>query len=203
MAWSEAAVMVARLAAGESVLVHGGSSGIGTMAIQVARALGASPVACTVGSDAKASAVRDLGADTVVNYREQDFVSAVKAATAGRGADVILDIIGAKYLAPNVSVLAPDGRLVVIGLQGGMTAEIDLGVLMRSRGAVHVTSLRGRPLEQKAEICRAVVVGLWPLVADGRVRPVVGASYPMDRVADAHQLVESSGHIGKVLLVRP
>jgi putative PIG3 family NAD(P)H quinone oxidoreductase len=193
-------VMAGRLRAGESVLVHGGASGIGTMATQVASALGAAPVVCTVGSAAKAEAIVGLGADHVVNYREQDFVAEVRELT-GRGADIVLDIIGAKYLARNLEALAPDGRLVVIGLQGGATAEIDLGRLMVNRQSVHAATLRARPLDQKAEICTAVVAGLWPLIAGGLVRPVVGASYRMSEVAAAHELVEASGHVGKVLLV--
>jgi putative PIG3 family NAD(P)H quinone oxidoreductase len=200
--WSNL-VMVGRLQPGESVLVHGGASGIGTMAVQVAKALGAGPVVCTVGSAAKAEAVLGLGADVAVNYREQDFAEAVRDASNGRGVDVVLDIIGAKYLAANLSSLAPDGRLVVIGMQGGMRAELDLGLMMRARSALQVTSLRGRPLEQKAAICRSVVENLWPLVTAGRVRPIIGASYPMDQAAAAHTLVEESGHIGKVLLTRP
>jgi putative PIG3 family NAD(P)H quinone oxidoreductase len=200
--WSNV-VQAARLTRGESFLVHGGSSGIGTMAIQVAKALGARPVLCTVGTAEKADACLALGADVAVNYRDDDFVARAKEATGGRGVDVVLDIIGAKYLAANVDVLAPDGRLVVIGLQGGARAEIDLGVLMRSRGSVIATTLRGRPVEQKAAICRAVAEGLWPLVAAGRVRPVVHATFPMDEARDAHRLVADSGHVGKVLLTRP
>jgi putative PIG3 family NAD(P)H quinone oxidoreductase len=199
--WSNL-VIAGRLAKGEAVLVHGGASGIGTVATQVATALGANPVACTVGSAAKAEAVRELGADLVIDYNQQDFVEAVRELT-GRGVDLILDIVGAKYLARNLAALAPDGRLVVIGLQGGATAELDLGQLMRNRSSVHATTLRARPVAQKAAICRAVVEGLWPLIADGRVRPVVGATYPMTEVAAAHQLVEESGHVGKVLLIRP
>jgi putative PIG3 family NAD(P)H quinone oxidoreductase len=199
--WSNL-VQVGRLRAGESVLIHGGASGIGTMATQVAAALGAAPVVCTVGSAAKADAVRDLGADLAVDYNNDDFVAAVRRLT-GRGVDLILDIVGAKYLARNLDALAPDGRLVVIGLQGGATAEIDLGRLLTRRLSVHATTLRARPIEQKAEICRAVVEGLWPLVADGRVRPVVGSTYPMTEAAAAHPLVEESGHVGKVLLIRP
>jgi putative PIG3 family NAD(P)H quinone oxidoreductase len=200
--WSNL-VLVGGLTRGHSVLVHGGGSGIGTMAVQVARALGASPILATVGSEAKAEAVRDLGADVTIDYTAEDFVAVARAATDGRGVDVVLDIIGAKYLARNLESLAPDGRLVVIGLQGGATAELDLGLMLRTRTSVHVTSLRGRPLEQKAAICRAVVADLWPLVTAGTVRPVVGATYPMDRAADAHRLVEASGHVGKVLLVVP
>jgi putative PIG3 family NAD(P)H quinone oxidoreductase len=200
--WSNL-VQVAALTPGETVLVHGGASGIGTTAIQVARALGAGTVVCTVGSPDKAARCRDLGADVTVNYREQDFVEETRAATAGRGADVVLDIIGAAYLDRNVEVLAPDGRLVVIGLQGGTRAELDLNALLRKRASVHATSLRGRPVEQKAAVCADVVAGLWPLVAAGRVRPVIGAAYPMDRVAEAHRLVAESGHVGKVLLTVP
>jgi putative PIG3 family NAD(P)H quinone oxidoreductase len=200
--WSNV-VQVARLAAGESFLVHGGSSGIGTMAIQVAKALDAAPVICTVGTADKAGRCRELGADVTVNYKEQDFVEVARTATDGRGVDVVLDIIGAGYLARNVDVLAADGRLVVIGLQGGATAEIDLNALLRKRAAVHATSLRARPREQKAAICAAVVAQLWPLISSGRVHPVVHATYPMDRVADAHRAVAASEHVGKVLLSRP
>jgi putative PIG3 family NAD(P)H quinone oxidoreductase len=200
--WSNV-VEIARLRAGESFLVHGGSSGIGTMAIQIAKALGAAPILCTVGSQAKADACRRLGADLAINYRDGidgDFGARCRDATGGRGVDVILDIIGARYLAANVGALAPEGRLVVIGLQGGASAELDLGLLLRSRGSVHATTLRGRPPEQKAAICAAVVEGLWPLVESGRVRPVIDRTLPMADVADAHRLVAESGHIGKVLL---
>ena len=195
--WSNV-VTVGRLSSGETFLVHGGASGIGTLAIQVARALGAGHVACTVGSSDKADRCRELGADVVVNYREQDFVEVLRESVGG--VDVLLDIIGAKYLARNVEVLAPDGRLVVIGLQGGATAELDLNALLRKRASVHATSLRGRPPEQKADVCAAVVDGLWPLIEKRDVRPVVGASYPMSQVAEAHRLVADSGHVGKVLL---
>jgi putative PIG3 family NAD(P)H quinone oxidoreductase len=197
--WSNV-VMTARLGAGEAFLVHGGGSGIGTMAIQVAAARGARTVACTVGGPGKAERCRELGATLVVDYRSEDFVEVVRSAT-GSGADVVLDIMGAAYLHRNVEALAPDGRLVVIGLQGGTTAELDLGALLRKRGSVHATNLRGRPPEQKAEICAAVVTDLWPLVEAGRVRPVVDAAFPMARAADAHRLVEASGHVGKVLLL--
>jgi putative PIG3 family NAD(P)H quinone oxidoreductase len=199
--WSNL-VVVGRFTEGESVLVHGGSSGIGTMAIQVANALGAAHVACTVGSAEKAERCRALGADAVVNYREQDFVEVVREAT-GSGADLVLDIMGAAYLSRNLDVLAPDGRLVVIGLQGGMKAEIDLNALLRKRAAVHGTSLRARPLPQKAAICAAVEADLWPLISAGKVQPVVHATYPMDQVAQAHRVVADSSHVGKVLLVRP
>jgi putative PIG3 family NAD(P)H quinone oxidoreductase len=200
--WSNV-VQIAGLRSGESFLVHGGASGIGTMAIQVAKALGASPVLCTVGTKQKADACRDLGADVTVNYRDEDFAATARAATGDRGVDVILDIIGAKYLASNLAALAPDGRLAVIGLQGGARAELDLGLLLRQRAAVHATTLRGRPAQQKAAICQAVIAELWPFVAAQQVRPVVHAVLPMPQAADAHRLVESSKHVGKVLLVRP
>jgi putative PIG3 family NAD(P)H quinone oxidoreductase len=199
--WSNV-VQLAGLVEGESFLVHGGSSGIGTMAIQVADALGASPILCTVGSNDKAERCRELGADVVINYRDQDFVEVAQAET-GRGVDVVLDIMGAAYLARNLDALAPDGRIVVIGLQGGGTAELNLGVLMSKRATVHATTLRGRPTEQKSAICAAVAADLWPLVESREVRPVVAASIPMDRATDAHQLVESSTHVGKVVLTVP
>jgi putative PIG3 family NAD(P)H quinone oxidoreductase len=199
--WSNV-VQVGRLAAGEVLLVHGGGSGIGTLAIQVGKALGATVVA-TAGSAEKVELCRELGADAAINYRDDDFVAATRDATGDHGADVILDIVGAKYLARNLDALAMDGRLVIIGMQGGMKAELDLGALMRTRGSLHVTGLRSRPLEQKAAICAAVVAGLWPMIADGRVRPIVGATYPMDRIAEAHRLVADSGHTGKVLLTVP
>ena len=173
------------------------------MAIQVAKALGAKPILCTVGSASKADACRGLGADVAVNYREEDFAARCREETGGRGVDVILDIIGARYLASNVSALATDGRLVVIGLQGGATAELDLGLLLRTRGTVHATTLRGRPLEQKTSICADVTARLWPLVESGQVRPVVDRMLPMTDVADAHRLVAESAHVGKVVLVSP
>jgi putative PIG3 family NAD(P)H quinone oxidoreductase len=200
--WSNV-VQVARLRAGESFLVHGGASGIGTMAIQVAKALGATPVLCTVGTPAKADACRELGADVVINYRDEQFAARAKEATGGRGVDVVLDIIGARYLAANVETLAPDGRLAVIGLQGGAKAELDLGLLLRSRGSISATTLRNRPPAQKAAICTAVVDRLWPLVGSGQVRPVVDRVLAMTDVRDAHRLVAASGHVGKVLLATP
>ena len=199
--WSNL-VLIAELRAGEVLLVHGGASGIGTFAIQVGKALGAT-VIVTAGSPEKLERCRALGADRAVNYQDEDFVAAVQDETAGHGADVVLDIMGAAYLERNLKVLASGGRLVCIGMQGGTRAELDLGALMRKRGTVHATSLRTRPLAEKASICRAVVEGLWPLIADGQVVPVIGASYPMDRIAEAHTLVAESGHIGKVLLTVP
>src|SRR3954471_22043452 len=200
--WSNV-VQTGKLATGMSFLVHGGGSGIGTMAIQVAVALGATPVLCTVGTADKAARCRDLGADVAVNYHDEDFVTVARDTTDGRGVDVVLDILGGSYLARNVDVLAADGRLVVIGLQGGAKAELDLNALLRKRAVVHATSLRARPLQQKAAICAAVEAGLWPLVESGQVRPVVHATYPMDQVAEAHRVVADNSPVGKVLLTRP
>jgi putative PIG3 family NAD(P)H quinone oxidoreductase len=199
--WSNL-VQIAELSEGDVLLVHGGASGIGTTAIQIGKALGAT-VITTAGSAQKLARCRELGADVAVNYNDDDFVEAVREATDGDGADVILDIMGATYLERNVTALATGGRLVCIGMQGGTRGELDLGGLLRKRGSIHATSLRSRPLTEKAAICRSVVEGLWPLLADGRVRPIVEASYPMDRVAEAHQLVAESGHVGKVLLTVP
>jgi putative PIG3 family NAD(P)H quinone oxidoreductase len=196
--WSNV-VMLAGLRPGETLLVHGGSSGIGTMAIQLARQVGAR-VAVTAGSADKLARCAALGAQVLVNYREQDFVAEVKAATDGRGADVILDNMGAKYLGRNVDALATGGRLVVIGLQGGRRAELDLGQLLFKRASVHATSLRGRPAAEKAAIVADVLEHVWPLVADGSVRPVIDSTFPLAEVAAAHRLVEASTHIGKVLL---
>lgn len=199
--WSNV-VMIGDLQEGDSFLVHGGGSGIGTMAIQVADALGADPILCTIGGPEKAERCRELGADVVIDYRTEDFVEAARAATGG-GIDVILDIIGARYLRQNVDALAHDGRMIVIGLQGGGTGELDLGTLMTKRAAIHATTLRGRPPEQKAAICAAVADGLWPLVDSGAVRPIVDSVFPMDRAAEAHIRVDSTQHVGKVLLVAP
>jgi putative PIG3 family NAD(P)H quinone oxidoreductase len=192
--------MAAGLRRDEVLLVHGGSSGIGTMAIQLGRELGAR-VAVTARSHDKLEACRALGADILVNYVEEDFVAAVRDATGGSGADVVLDNIGAKYLARNLDVLAPNGRLVVIGLQGGTTAEIDLNLMMRKRVALLSASLRNRPLEEKAAIVRSTREHVWPLLDDGRVVPVIHGTYPLAEAARAHRVMEESSHIGKLLLV--
>jgi putative PIG3 family NAD(P)H quinone oxidoreductase len=189
----------AALAPGETLLVHGGASGIGTMAIQLAKAHGAR-VACTAGSPAKLERCQQLGADLAVNYAEEDFVAAVADFTAGQGADVILDIIGAAYLERNVTALATDGRLVVIGLQGGGRGELDLGQLLRKRGSVHATTLRARPPAQKAAIVAAVREDVWPLIAAGRVVPVVDRVLPLGEAAQAHQAMADSAHVGKIVL---
>ncbi len=196
--WSNV-FMVAHLQPDETLLVHGGGGGIGTFAIQLASALGAR-VVTTAGTPEKLALCRSLGADVAVAYREEDFVAAVKEATDGAGADVILDNMGAAYLGRNVEALATEGRLVVIGLQGGAKGELDLGALIAKRAAVVATTLRARPAPEKAAICAAVVEHVWPLVAEGRVRPVVHASYPFSQAAAAHAAVEGSANLGKVLL---
>lgn len=196
--WSNV-FMTANLQPGEVVLIHGGSSGIGTMAIQLAKAAGAT-VAVTAGSEDKLAFCRELGADIAVNYREQDFVEEVRAATDGHGADVILDVIGAKYLPRNVDLLATNGRMVVIGLMGGRTGDLDLGTLLGKRAAVIATSLRARPADEKATIVAAVREHVWPLIEDGAVRPIIQGTHPLAQAADAHREMEASGHIGKILL---
>ncbi|MER6324333.1 NAD(P)H-quinone oxidoreductase [Streptomyces coelicoflavus] len=197
--WSNV-FMVAHLRPGETLLVHGGSSGIGTMAIQLARAVGAR-VAVTAGTKEKLERCAELGADVLINYREQDFVAEVKDATDGAGADVILDNMGAKYLDRNVQALAVNGRLAIIGMQGGRKGELNIGALLAKRAAVSATSLRARPLEEKAAIVAAVREHVWPLFDGGHVRPVVDREMPMSEAAEGHRVVEESGHIGKVLLV--
>jgi putative PIG3 family NAD(P)H quinone oxidoreductase len=193
-------VQTARLAKGEMLLVHGGASGIGTMAIQVGKALGAT-VACTAGSPQKLDRCRELGADIAVNYREQDFVAALREATDGAGADVILDIMGASYLERNLAALAPYGRLVIIGRQGGSRAEIDLGVLHAKQASLHGTTLRARPKEKKAAGVAAVRDNVWPLIGAGHVAAVIDRKLPMSRAADAHRAMAAGDHIGKILLL--
>ena len=194
--WSNL-IMVAGLAAGETLLVHGGTSGIGTTAIQVATTLGAR-IVTTVGSDEKAAAAADLGADVVINYRTHDFPKAM--ADAGVSADVILDIIGAKYLAANLSALATNGRLVIIGLQGGISAELNLAALLGKRASVTATSLRARPLAEKAAIVRETIQKVSPMVDAGAVRPIIHATFDLAEVADAQRMLESSEHVGKLVL---
>jgi putative PIG3 family NAD(P)H quinone oxidoreductase len=197
--WSNV-FLTANLQPGELLLVHGGSSGIGTMAIQLAREVGAR-VAVTAGTAHKLQACLELGAEVLVNYREQDFVEEVRAVSGGAGANVILDNMGASYLSRNVELLAPNGRLVVIGLQGGTRAELDLGLLLGKRAAVIATSLRARPATEKGTIVAAVREHVWPLVDQGRVHPVVHARYPLAAAGEAHRELEASRHIGKILLI--
>ncbi|HEX6516409.1 MAG TPA: NAD(P)H-quinone oxidoreductase [Nocardioidaceae bacterium] len=196
--WSNV-FMLAGLQKDETLLVHGGSGGIGTFAIQLVHALG-SRVVTTAGTPEKLDLCRSLGADVAISYREQDFVEVTKQATEGRGADVILDNMGAKYLDRNIDALATEGRLVIIGMQGGSKGELDIGKLLRKRGAVIATTLRARPPEEKAAICAAVAEHVWPLVADGTVKPVVHTTLPLDQAAEAHRLMEAGDHVGKILL---
>ena len=189
----------ARLAVGETLLIHGGGSGIGTTAIQLAKHAGAR-VAVTAGSESKLEACRELGADITINYREDDFVESLMAATNGHGADVILDIIGASYLSRNVAALAPDGRIANIGMQQGSRAELDFGALMAKRGTIMSTTLRARPPAQKASIVAAVAENVWPVVDSGVVRPVIDTELPMQEAAEAHRIMTASTHLGKILL---
>ena len=196
--WSNV-FQVGHLRPGETLLVHGGSSGIGTMAIQLGKAIGAK-VAVTAGSPDKLEACRALGADILINYREQDFVEELRENTAGGGADVILDVIGAKYLDRNLDALAVNGRLIIIGMQGGAKAELNLTKLMAKRAAIAATGLRARPLDEKAAIIAAVHEHAWPLIDTARVTPVIDRVLPIEAAPEAHRLMESSTHIGKILL---
>jgi len=194
--------MTAHLAEGQTVLFHGGASGIGTHGIQVAHALGCR-VAVTAGSAKKLEVCRALGADITINYRDEDFVERIKAETDGVGADVILDLLGASYLERNIDAVAPDGRIIVIGFQGGLKAELNFGKLMAKRAGIISTALRSRPVDGpsgKSAIVASVVENVWPMVADGRVRPIIGAEIPVEEASEAHRLLESGDAHGKVLL---
>ncbi len=190
---------VARAQAGETLLVHGGTSGIGTFAIQLARALGVR-VITTAGTPTKCARAIALGADLAISYKEEDFVAAARAATDGRGADVILDVVGGNYLARNLDALAPDGRLIVLAMQGGRRAELDLAALMSKRGTIYAGGLRARPPEQKTEIVAQVHAHVWPLIEARAIKVVIQAEVPIERAAEAHQILEAGNHIGKVLL---
>ncbi|GAB7049199.1 NAD(P)H-quinone oxidoreductase [Catenuloplanes indicus] len=189
--WSNL-VMAAHLTKGETLLVHGGSSGIGTFAIQLGRALGATVV--TTASRGKHAALRELGAHETIDYRTEEFEKLVAP-------DVILDIMGGSYLARNVEALRSDGRLVIIGTQGGRTAELPISKLLAKRGTLIATALRFRPAAQKAEIVRQVREHVWPLIESGAIRPIVDRRIPMCDAAEAHRVVEAGNHLGKVLLV--
>jgi putative PIG3 family NAD(P)H quinone oxidoreductase len=188
--------MIAHLQPGETLLVHGGAGGIGTFAIQLAAALGVR-VFATAGSQDKLELCRTLGAEQAISYRYEDFVEVLREMG---GADVVLDNIGASYLDRNVAALATEGRLVIIGMQGGIKGELDINALMRKRGAIVATSLRARPTEEKAAICRAVEEHVWPLVAEGRVKPIVGSELALEDVAEAHALMDGGTNTGKILL---
>jgi putative PIG3 family NAD(P)H quinone oxidoreductase len=192
-------VDIARLRKGDTLLVHGGGSGIGSFAIQYAKALGVTVV--TTARAAKHDRLRALGADLVVDYTTDDFVAATKDFTGGRGADVVLDLLAAKYLARNIDVLAPNGRVAVIGMQGGTKAELDLSKLMAKRGQISATTLRARPAAEKARIVRHVRDQVWPLVEAGMIKPVIETSLPMAEAAEAHRIMQASDHFGKILLL--
>jgi NADPH2:quinone reductase len=199
--WSNL-VMTGHLRTGQVVLIHGGASGVGTHAIQVARALGAT-VAVTAGSVAKLDLCRELGAQITICYRDEDFVARIRADTGGAGADLILDIMGASYLDRNIDALAADGQLIVIGMQGGAKGELNLGKLIGKRAKVIGTALRGRPADGpagKAAVVASVLQSVWPMIADGRVRPVIGATMPIEQARRAHRLLAAGEVTGKIVL---
>ncbi|MFK4298081.1 putative PIG3 family NAD(P)H quinone oxidoreductase [Arthrobacter sp. GAS37] len=194
-------IMTAQLQAGETVLIHGATGGIGTMAIQLAKAYGAT-VAATAGTAEKVGTAKAfLGADIAINYAEEDFAESLKAQNGGKGADLILDVVGAKYLQQNVEALADYGRLVVIGLQGGVKGELNLGQLVSKRAAIIGTALRPRPVAEKGVIMNAVRESVWPMLADGRIKPFVAKSFPLEQVREAHEYFDSGEHMGKILLL--
>jgi putative PIG3 family NAD(P)H quinone oxidoreductase len=189
----------ARLRAGETLLVHGGSSGIGTAAIALAHALGARVIA-TAGSPEKCAACLRLGAERAIDYRREDFVAAVREATGGRGVDVLLDMVGGDYTPRNVECLAVEGRLSQIAFLRGPQVQLDLRPFLQKRLTLTASSLRPRTVEEKGALARALREHVWPLIEDGRVRPVIHATFPLEQAADAHRLMESSAHIGKLVL---
>ncbi|MDP6390172.1 MAG: NAD(P)H-quinone oxidoreductase [Alphaproteobacteria bacterium] len=190
----------AGLRAGESFLVHGGSSGIGTTAIQLAKAFGASLVLTTAGSAEKCEACTALGADRAINYREEDWAEAVREATAKRGVDVILDMVGGDYIQKNIDSLATDGRLAIIAFLEGSKAELNLARFMVKRQTITASTLRAQSIEAKAGIAAELRDNVWPLLADGSVKPVIHGTFPLAEAATAHALMESSAHIGKIVL---
>jgi putative PIG3 family NAD(P)H quinone oxidoreductase len=199
--WSNL-VQTAHLSEGQLVLLHGGASGIGSHAIQVARALGAR-VAVTAGSAEKLDLCRELGAQITINYRDEDFVARLREETDGAGADVILDIMGAAYLDRNIDALATGGQLIIIGMQGGITAELNIAKLMGKRARVIGTTLRARPVSgpnSKSAIVEAVTASVWPMIADGRIRSIIGARMPIQQAGEALQLLVSGNVAGKIVL---
>jgi NADPH2:quinone reductase len=188
-----------RCKAGDTVLVHGGTSGIGTTAIQLAAAWGAR-VFATAGSEDKARACEKLGAVRGINYRTEDFVAVIRADTAGAGVDVTLDMVAGSYVARNLEIAALEGRVVTISLLGGSKAEINMGMILTKRLTLTGSTLRARTVAQKAEVADAVRKNVWPLLAAGRVRPVIHATFPLAEASEAHRLMETSNHIGKIVL---
>jgi NADPH2:quinone reductase len=189
----------ARLKSGETILIHGGSSGIGTTAIQMAKAMGARVLA-TAGSDAKCAACAKLGADGAINYNTQDFVEATLAATNKKGADVILDMVGGKYFERNIAALAIEGRLSLIALLGGRDAKIDLSLVLRKRLTVVGSVLRARPVSEKGAVAESLRREIWPLIAAGKIKPVIDSTFPLADAAKAHARMETSAHVGKIVL---
>ncbi len=190
----------ARLAPGETVLIHGGSSGIGTTAIQMAKALGAAKIFATAGSAEKCAACLAIGADRAIDYKTEDFAAVVKSETNGRGVDVILDMIAARYLARNLTALAVEGRLAVIALLGGREAALDLSRLLRQRLTITGSVLRARSVAEKGAVARRLEAAVWPLIAAGKIKPVIDSEFPLVQAAQAHARMESSAHIGKIVL---
>ncbi|MGB6104222.1 MAG: NAD(P)H-quinone oxidoreductase [Pusillimonas sp.] len=188
-----------RLSAGESLLVHGGASGIGTTAVQLATAMG-HKVYATVGSDERARAVEGLGAALGINYRTQDYVEEVKKATDGRGVDVVLDMVAGEYINRNINCLADDGRIVIIALLGGAKATIDCSQILRRRLTVTGSTLRPRPVEFKADIAQSLKTHVWPLLESGKIRPIVHATFPLEKACDAHAMMDAGEQIGKIVL---
>lgn len=190
-----------RLEAGESLLVHGGSSGIGTVAIQLGVAFGAR-VFATAGSSAKCEACVALGAERAINYHDEDFVAVVKEATGGRGVDMVLDMVAGPYVPRDLAALADNGRLVIIAIMGGATAEIDLFGLMRNRQWITGSTLRPRTVTEKAAMAESLRTKVWPLLEKGRVKPLIYRTFPLEQASDAHALMEAGDHIGKIVLTR-
>lgn len=192
----------ARFREGESILVHGGSSGIGTTAIMLAKAFGASLIAATAGSDEKCAACRELGADVAINYREEDFVQVLRDTTGGRGIDVVLDIVGGDYIARDLEALASGGRIASIATPRGRTAELNIGMLMQRQASVMGSALRGRGVQEKGEIARRLLDRVWPLLpARNPLRPVIDSTFPLEKAAAAHRRLEESAHVGKIVLI--
>jgi NADPH2:quinone reductase len=190
-----------QLQAGESILIHGGASGIGVAAIQLARLLGAKRIFATAGTDEKCRFCESLGVEKAINYKTEDFAARIAELTDGKGVNVILDMVGGKYFAPNIKALAEDGRLVIIAVQGGPKGEGDLSLLMRKRLTVTGSTLRPRPVAFKGEIARALEARVWPAFADGRLKAIIDSRFPLAEAAQAHVRIDHGDHVGKVLLV--